>query len=91
MTPAGTARCWRKGLRRTRRGIPTGRRATREVRTTYGHRQRERDRRMAWLMADARAEMAAAMAAVEAPAPALPDYRVAERMAAAILPGGPSL
>jgi hypothetical protein len=65
MTPAEPTRVWRRTRRKALRGIPTGRRVTHEVRTTYGHRQRERDRRMAWLMADAQAEMAAAMAARE--------------------------
>ncbi len=63
MTPAEPTRYWRKGLRRTRRGIPTGRRATHQPETTYGRHQKERDRRTAWLLATARAEMNAAMAA----------------------------
>ena len=56
----------RRSYRRTLRGIPAGRRATHQPETTYGHRQRERDRRTAWLMATARAEMAADLAAREA-------------------------
>lgn len=60
MSPADRTRCWRKGLRRTLRGIPAGRRATHAVETTYGHRQRERDRLAAWQQATARAEMEAA-------------------------------
>lgn len=63
MTPAEPTRCWRKTRRKALRGVPTGRRATREVRTTYGHRQRERDRLAAWQQETARAEMDAAMAA----------------------------
>jgi hypothetical protein len=43
MRPAGT-RTWRKGLRRASRGIPAGRRATHEVETAYGQRQKARDR-----------------------------------------------
>lgn len=66
MTPAEPRRYRRKGLRKARRGVPTGRRVTHAVETTYGHRQRERDRRLAWLIADAQAEMNAAMAAREA-------------------------
>lgn len=66
MTPAEPTRCWRKGLRKARRGVKTGRRATRQVKTTYGHRQQERDRRLAWQIATARAEMEAAMAAAVA-------------------------
>lgn len=33
----------RRGLRRAARGVPTGRRATHVVETTYGHQQRVRD------------------------------------------------
>jgi hypothetical protein len=62
MTPAEPTRVWRKTRRRALRRVPTGRRATHEVRTTYGHRQQERDRRLAWQIATARAEMEAAMA-----------------------------
>ena len=63
MTPAEPARYWRKTRRRALRGVPAGRRATHAVETTYGHRQRERDRRLAWQIATAQAEMAAAMKA----------------------------
>jgi hypothetical protein len=59
MTPAEPTRCWRKSLRRTRRGIPTGRRATHSVQTTYGQQQRDRDHRLTWLWLTARAEMEA--------------------------------
>ena len=62
MTPAEPAREWRKGLRRTRRGMSTGRRATHEVLTAYGRHQKERDRLAAWQQATARAEMDADMA-----------------------------
>lgn len=62
MTPAEPRRYRRKGLRRTRRGLPTGRRATHEVLTTYGRHQKERDRLAAWQQATARAEMEADMA-----------------------------
>jgi hypothetical protein len=44
MTPAEPTRVWRKTYRRALRGVPTGRRATHAVETTYGHRQRARDR-----------------------------------------------
>ncbi len=64
MRPLGT-RVWRKGRHRIWRGVATGRRATHAVETTYGHRQRERDRRLAWQIADAQAEMAADLAARE--------------------------
>jgi hypothetical protein len=33
----------RRGMRRARRGMPTGRRATHAVQTTYGRHQRDRD------------------------------------------------
>ena len=66
MTPSEPVRCWRKGLRKARRGIATGRRATHAVEATYGHRQQERDRRLAWQVATAEAEMIAALAAREA-------------------------
>jgi hypothetical protein len=56
---------WRKTRRKVLRGVSTGRRATHEVRATYGCRQRERDRRLAWQTATAQAEMAADMAARE--------------------------
>ena len=65
MTPSGRTRCWRKGLRKTRRGIPAGRRATHQPQTTYGRHQKERDRLAAWQQMTAQAEMAAAMAARE--------------------------
>jgi hypothetical protein len=55
-------RCWRKTRRRALRGVPTGRRATHEVQTTYGQRQQERDRLAAWLWLTARAEMTADLA-----------------------------
>jgi hypothetical protein len=48
MTPAEPTRVWRKTRRRALRGVPTGRRATHAVETTYGHRQRERDRAAAF-------------------------------------------
>ncbi len=38
----------RREQRRAWRGTPTGRRATHEVKTTYGRKQRERDRLAAW-------------------------------------------
>ena len=38
------ARVLRRERRRARRGTPTGRRATHEVETTYGRKQKERDR-----------------------------------------------
>lgn len=63
MTPAEPTRVWRKTRRRALRGVPTGRRVTHEVRTTYGRRQQERDRRLAWQIATARAEMEAALTA----------------------------
>lgn len=63
MSPAESTRCWRKTRRKALRGVKTGRRATRQVKTTYGHRQRERDRRLVWQIATARAEMEAAMTA----------------------------
>jgi hypothetical protein len=62
MRPQGT-RVWHRTRHKAWRGVSAGRRATHEVETTYGHRQRERDRRLAWLIATAQAEMAAAMAA----------------------------
>ena len=65
MTPTGRTRYWRKGLRKALRGTSTGRRATHAVETTYGHQQRERDRRAAWQQATAYAEMTAALAARE--------------------------
>jgi hypothetical protein len=43
----------RKDLRRTLHGIPAGRRATHPVRTSYGHRQRERTRLIRWGQAPA--------------------------------------
>jgi hypothetical protein len=42
----------RRNHRKALRGVPTGRRATHEVVTTYGHRQRERDRLAAWQQAN---------------------------------------
>jgi hypothetical protein len=60
-----SASVWRKTRRKVLRGVSTGRRATHEVRTTYGRRQRERDWRLAWQIATAQAEMAADMAARE--------------------------
>lgn len=65
MTPSDRTRYWRKGLRKALRGTPTGRRATHAVETTYGQRQRERDRHLAWLWMTARAEMEADFAARE--------------------------
>jgi len=65
MTPAEPTRCWRKTRRKALRGIPVGRRATRQPETTYGRHQKERDRLAAWLWNTARAEMEAAMAARE--------------------------
>ena len=62
MAPAEPTRVWRKTRRKAMRGVATGRRATHQAETTYGHRQRERDRRTAWLIAQARAEMEAALA-----------------------------
>lgn len=47
---------WRRGLRRAKRGDPTGRRATHPVETTYGRHQRERDRLLRWQQALAAAE-----------------------------------
>jgi hypothetical protein len=38
------ARVMRRERRKAWRGVPRGRRATHEVRTTYGRKQRERDR-----------------------------------------------
>jgi hypothetical protein len=38
----------RREQRRAWRGTPAGRRATRKVETTYGRKQRERDRLAAW-------------------------------------------
>jgi len=38
------ARVLRREARRAWRGTPTGRRATHEVQTTYGRKQKERDR-----------------------------------------------
>jgi hypothetical protein len=68
MAPSERTRCWRKTRRKALRGVPTGRRATHAVETTYGHRQQERDRRLAWQIATAQAEMAAEMAARQAAA-----------------------
>lgn len=65
MTPAEPTRVWRRTRRKALRRVSTGRRATHEVRTTYGHRQQERDRRLAWQVATAQAEMEAALAARE--------------------------
>jgi hypothetical protein len=42
MKPENT-RVWRKTARKNKRRIPTGRRATRTVHTTYGRKQRDRD------------------------------------------------
>jgi hypothetical protein len=47
MTPAGRGPR-RRSLRKAMRRVPTGRRATRKVVTTYGHRQRERDAQAAF-------------------------------------------
>jgi len=69
MTPAQPRRYRRKGRRDALRGVPGGTGRSRQQRapeTTYGAGQRERDRLMAWLMADARAEMEADFAAREA-------------------------
>lgn len=63
MTPAEPTRVWRKTRRKALRGVKTGRRATHQPETTYGRRQQERDRRAAWLWAQARAEMEADFAA----------------------------
>jgi hypothetical protein len=63
MMPAERTRYWRKAFRRTRRGIPAGRRATHAAETTYGRGQRQRDRLAAWQQETARAEMTAAIAA----------------------------
>ena len=38
------SRVWRKARRRALKGVPTGRRATHAVETTYGQQQRARDR-----------------------------------------------
>jgi hypothetical protein len=46
----------RRNLRETRRGVPTGRRATRSVITAYGHQQRDRDWCAAWAAARNTAE-----------------------------------
>jgi hypothetical protein len=43
MKPATGNQVWRKGTRRARRGVATGRRATHPVLTKYGRHQRERD------------------------------------------------
>jgi hypothetical protein len=56
MRPENT-RVLRKGLRESERGIPTGRRATHPVRTTYGRKQRDHDWREA--LADMRARFEA--------------------------------
>jgi hypothetical protein len=53
VTPSEPRRYRRKGFRQARRGIPTGRRVTHEVVTTYGRRQKA---------AAERREMSAAMA-----------------------------
>lgn len=45
MTPYEPTRVWRKTRRRALRGVPAGRRATHQVRTTYGRGQRDRDHR----------------------------------------------
>lgn len=60
MRPQNT-RVWRKTRHQALRGVPTGRRATHEVQTTYGHRQRERERqaRFAELFRALREERAA--------------------------------
>ena len=63
MAPAEPTRVWRKTRRRALRGVPTGRRATREVQTTYGRHQKDRDWRLTWLWCTARAEMEADFAA----------------------------
>ena len=60
MQPMNT-RVWRKGLRETKRGIPTGRRSTHPIQATYGHQQRDREWRAAW--AAMRAEFEAQKAA----------------------------
>lgn len=39
---------WRREIRRGRRGLPRARRRERPVRTTYGRRQRQRDRLLEW-------------------------------------------
>jgi hypothetical protein len=59
MRPQDT-RIRRRNLRETSRGIPTGRRATHPVETTYGRHRAERDRLARWQAADA--EMAAVRA-----------------------------
>ena len=41
-------RVLRRERRKAWRGTPTGRRTTRTVKTTYGRKQRERDRLAAW-------------------------------------------
>lgn len=59
MRPLGT-RVWHRNHHKAFRGVPTGRRATHPVETTYGHRQRERDRGTEWVsvFAARRAELA---------------------------------
>lgn len=52
MTPQGT-RVWRKTRRKALRGVPTGRRVTRVVQTTYGRHQKDAEHRAPW--AEARA------------------------------------
>lgn len=44
MAPERRPRVLRRERRRAWRGTPTGRRATHEVETTYGRKQKERDR-----------------------------------------------
>lgn len=63
MTPADQTRVWRKTRRKALRGVPAGRRTTVQVKTIYGHQQRERDHRATWLWVQARAEMEADFAA----------------------------
>jgi hypothetical protein len=64
VTPSEPRRYRRKGFRQTRRGIPTGRRATHAVQTTYGQRQEARDRAAEFSAQCAeRRETAATMAA----------------------------
>jgi len=56
--PEGS-RVLRRERRRAWRGTPTGRRATHEVRTTYGRKQKARDWAAAWGAARAAATTAA--------------------------------
>jgi hypothetical protein len=47
MSPQDT-RVWRKNGRKARRGVPTGRRATHAVQTTYGRHQKDAEHRARW-------------------------------------------